>query len=257
MVAMLAGERIAARVGRLRRAAPGLVFPWACAGCDAELQAGAEGPSSFCDRCLEQIAFHAGATCNRCAAKVPAIVSERNSCFLCRGTKLWFDAAVAMAAYDGLLREWLLEMKHRHGERRSLALAELLWERCGERIAAMRPDVVVPVPMHWRRRLVRGTNSPSLLAEVIARRLRVPLAAAMCRRTRNTPPQSSVSPSERPGNVRGAFSLAAGYHLECARVLVVDDILTTGSTCSALARVLKRGGASQVGVVVIGRAGTH
>ena len=139
IVAMLAVERIATRVGRIRRAALDLVFPFACAGCDTELSSGADERSQFCGSCLGQIQFHAGATCRRCAAMVPAIIRERSSCFLCRGTKLWFDEAVALAAYEGLLREWLLEAKHRRGERRSLALAELLWERCGERIAAMRP----------------------------------------------------------------------------------------------------------------------
>jgi ComF family protein len=213
--------------------------------------------AAFCAECLGQIQFHTGATCERCAAKVPAVVAGKDRCYLCRGTKLWFDEAVALATYDGLLRDWLLEMKRHHGDRRSLALADLMWENCGERIAATRPDVVMPVPMHWRRRLVRGTNSPGLVAEVLAGRLRVPLAAGMVRRTRNTPPQSGVPPSERPGNVRGAFSVRRGYHLEAARVLVVDDILTTGSTCSAIARVLKRSGATHVAVAVIGRAGTR
>jgi ComF family protein len=139
----------------------------------------------------------------------------------------------------------------------SIAIAELTWQRHGERLQAQRPDVVVPVPKHWRRRWVHGTNSAALLAEVMARRLAVPLAGGLLRRVRNTPPQFSLPPSERRANVRGAFGVRAGYYLDRARVLLVDDILTTGSTCSSAARVLKRAGAAHVAVVVAGRTWHH
>jgi predicted amidophosphoribosyltransferase len=251
------GHRAAGAARWFRRAAAELAFPATCAGCEVELGERAAGAPPFCDDCLQQVRFLGGATCRRCAARVPEIAVGQERCYLCRDTTLWFDEAIATGAYEGLLREWLLEMKEQSGERRAFALAELAWQRSGERIAALAPDVVVPVPMHWRRRLARGTNSAAILGEVLAERLHVPFAPQLVRRVRNTPPQSSVAPSERPGNVRGAFAVRAGYYLEAARVLVVDDILTSGSTASALARVLKRSGAAHVAVAVIGRAGQH
>jgi len=113
------------------------------------------------------------------------------------------------------------------------------------------------VPMHWRRRWQHGTNSAALLAEQLARRLRVPLAVGLLRRDRNTLPQFSLPPSERPANVRSAFSVRPSYHLDRACVLVVDDILTTGATCSEASRVLRRAGATHVAVAVVGRTVHH
>jgi len=240
----------------MRAAGVNLLFPPTCAGCGAELQAEDEGPPAppFCSQCIEPLGLPSGPTCPRCAARVPAAVAVRDRCYRCRGVKLWFDEAVALGAYSGLLREWLLNMKDARNNVLALAVAALIWQRCGEQIAAMEPDVVVPVPMHWRRRFVRGTNSPALLAEVFARRLGVPLAANLLRRTRHTQPQFSVPPSRRLSNVRRAFAVREGYHLDLARVLLVDDILTTGATCSEAARALKQGGALRVSVVVAARA---
>jgi len=168
---------------------------------------------------------------------------------------LWFDETLALGVYEGLLRDWLLRMKKESGNSLTLAVAELLWQRQAERLVAWQPDVVVPVPMHWGRRLLRGTNSPTILAERLSQRMRVPLAANLLRRTRATEPQFNLPPSERLRNVRGAFAVKMGYHLEGAQVLVVDDILTTGATCSVIARVLKQRGASRVAVAIVGRAG--
>jgi predicted amidophosphoribosyltransferase len=108
--------------------------------------------------------------------------------------------------------------------------------------------------MHWKRRLARGANSPEVLAEKIAGRLRIPVLKRALRQVRNTLPQKGLPPKRRWQNVRGAFGLRAGYGLGGARVALVDDVLTTGATCSEAARILKIGGASHVVAVVLARA---
>ena len=248
-------SRLARRIGS---GAVELVYPAACVGCGTELDsAPAPGHQDLiCRACLERLALFDGALCSRCGATVVAN-GDRDECPRCRGVKLWFDETAALGEYDGLLREWVLEMKDHRGDRLALALAELVWERCGERLRASQPDVVVPVAMHWRRRCSRGTNGAAIMAERLARRLGVPLAVGLLRRERNTPPQFTLPPSQRRANVRGAFSVNAGYHLSRARVLVVDDILTTGATCSEAARVLKRSGAAYVAAVVAARTLRH
>jgi len=235
-----------------------LVYPASCAGCGAGIDPATPSGSSvmICAACFEELVLFDGAVCLRCGAPVPAN-SNRDECDRCRGVKLWFDETVAAGEYEGRLRAWVLEMKNHQGDRLALALAELIWERCRERLVASRPDVVVPVAMHWRRRCTRGTNSATIIAERLARRLGVPLAGGLLRRERNTPPQFTLPPSERRANVRGAFAVNAGYHLERARALVVDDILTTGATCSEAARVLKRSGAACVTAVVAARTLRH
>jgi predicted amidophosphoribosyltransferase len=237
-----------------RSAVLDLLFPAACAGCDAELAEADASP--FCGGCVGRLKLLRGATCVRCGAAV-AGAGARERCYLCRGRRIWFDEAIALGEYDGLLRDWLLAMKHGRGESLALDLAELIWGQCRERLEGLQPDVVAPVPMHWRRRWVHGTNSAELLAERLAQHLRAPLATGLLRRTRHTPPQFSLPPSERPANVRGAFAVRHGYHLREARVLVVDDILTTCSTCNAVARTLKQCGAGHVAVVVAARTLRH
>lgn len=231
-----------------------LLFPASCAGCGLELEAAGRLP--FCGECVGRLPLVRGAVCMRCGAPV-AGPTARERCYTCAGTKLWFDETVALGQYEGVLRDWLLRMKDGRGESLALAIAELVWQQQEERLAATRSDVVVPVPMHWRRRWVRGTNSAAILAERLAARLRVPLAIDLLRRTRHTPPQFSLPPSQRPANVRNAFAVRPGYHFEEARVLLVDDILTTGSTCSSAARTLKQAGARNVAVAVAARTIRH
>jgi ComF family protein len=251
---------------RFRQSALGLVFPPACVGCEAELNA--DDTSNLrlplCDDCLETIAFFRGPTCRRCGAPVPdlgqqtdeaqPVTHKDDGCYRCRGRKLWFDETIALGQYAGGLRELLLRMKRSDGDPISLAVGQLLWQQCADRLAQAGAHVVVPIPLHWRRRLVHRTNSAAVLAEVLAGRLGLPLADGLLRRRRKTERQFDLTPPQRWDNVRHAFALRGGYHLQAANVLLVDDILTTGATCSAAARTLRNAGAQRVTVVVVARA---
>jgi ComF family protein len=106
--------------------------------------------------------------------------------------------------------------------------------------------------LHWRRRLWRGFNQAELLAKPLADRLSVPMAAALERR-RHTDTQASLSPSERRSNVAGAFALRRGVEVRGKRILLVDDVLTTGATVGSAAAVLRRAGASHVAVLTLAR----
>jgi len=145
-------------------------------------------------------------------------------------------------------------MKRPWGQPLAIAVAHLLSDLVAEQLPDRPLDVVVPVPMHWTRRMRRGANNPEVLADVLARRLRIPMARKLLVRIRKTLPQFTLPPGERFRNIHGAFRATAGYHLEAARVLLVDDILTTGATCNEATRVLKGAGAVEVVVVVAARA---
>jgi ComF family protein len=244
----------------VRRGLTDLLFPGACVSCGTEMAAGefADGDLPFCVECLDLLELFDGPTCRLCGAKLsdagPPSTSRQGGCFRCAGRKLWFDATIAVGPYAGLLRQLLLRMKHAEGQSLSLAIGRMLANRCREKLESVEPDVVVSVPMHWRRRLARGTNSAAVLAEVLAARLRAPLANGLLRRRRNTPPQFSLTPPQRWENVKRVFSVGSAYYLRNAHVLLVDDILTTGATCSEAARALRAAGAEAVTVVVAARA---
>jgi len=254
--------RMAAAGGRVlawcRATSLDILYPPVCLGCSSELDS--HRPAAFCDDCLQRLPFLRGATCRKCSAPVPAFsaaAKPRPFCPRCSGVKLWFDEAIALGEYDGLLRDWLLRMKDASDQSLALNVGELIWREHADRLAPADIDVIVPVPMHWRRRIERNSNAPAILAERLADHLRAPLARELLRRTRHTRPQFSVPPSQRRANVRNAFAVREGYHLNGARVLLVDDILTTGSTASATARTLKRAGAAHVTVVVAARTLSH
>ncbi len=115
-------------------------------------------------------------------------------------------------------------------------------------------DFLLPIPMHWTRWLARGVNSPELVASCLSRVLRVPVRRRILARRRRTAPQRDLSPAARFRNLAGAFRVRRRAKLRGARVLLVDDILTTGATCSEAAKMLKQAGAAMVAVAVVARA---
>jgi predicted amidophosphoribosyltransferase len=129
----------------------------------------------------------------------------------------------------------------------------LIAQQFAEAIREFKPDAVAPIPMHVWRRLSRRANPPVSLAAAIGRRLGLPVEPNLLHWQRDTSAQVGLSRQGRFRNMRGVMRVRPGYRLDAPRLLLVDDILTTGATCSEAARVLKRSGAAEVAVVVVGR----
>jgi ComF family protein len=194
-----------------------------------------------------------GAACERCAMPVGPFSDRRGGCSECRGRSLGFDRAIALGPYQGPIRQLCLELKQERNAWMAPWIMDVLIEARGEVGRSPRDSWVVPVPLHWRRRLRRGYNQSEALADRLARRLGLPLSQSL-RRVVATPPLARSGRAERARLLRDAFRARTSTSLKGRTVLLVDDILTTGATCGAAARALKRAGASQVVVVVIGRA---
>jgi ComF family protein len=126
-----------------------------------------------------------------------------------------------------------------------------------EQLKGERFDVVVPVPLHWLRRLERGYNQAAMLARPLAKQLRVPFSTRRLRRIRYTSHQTGQSATSRQENLRGAFASWPAHRIRGLRILLVDDVMTTGSTCSEAARALKKAGAARVVAAVLARAEQH
>jgi len=130
----------------------------------------------------------------------------------------------------------------------------LLFEQRSGDLVGLQAHIVIPIPMHWTRRLVRGVNSAEVLAAGVARSLGLPLAARGLIRTRRTRQLAELTRQERKRALHDAFAVARGCDFRDARVLLVDDVLTTGTTCDTAAKALRRAGAAAVFAVVIARA---
>ena len=254
-----------------------LVFPPRCTCCRAELAnikpahqepSGASTQALICTACREQLIGSKTPRCVHCGEPTAgqptaaASVAEPTAtelglaaaCAACHGVRLRFDTVLTLGDYRGQLRQVVLRMKRIGQESLSLAMGHLLFAERETQLAGLRADVLVPLPMHWSRRLLRGVNSPELVAAALSRRLRVPVAKRALVRRRNTRQQGSLLRGQRFANIRGAFKLGAGYDLAGASVLLVDDVMTTGATCSEAAATLWRCGAARVAVAVVARA---
>lgn len=238
--------------GRLRSSAVGLLYPPRCVLCEADLAQFLDGPM-LCAACNSAMGPLLWSGCHRCGAPSRDETPPQESCPLCRGSSFDFEAAVALGTYADRLKEAVLQMKWPGAEPIAGAMGELLCCRRADPIRLLCPSLVVPVPMHWRRRWVRKMNGPDILAAKIAKLLRVPCRLRLLRLNRNIKPQKGLNPRDRRKNVIGAFRVAKGYDMRGARVLLVDDVLTTGATCDAAAKALKEAGAASVVVAVLAR----
>lgn len=237
------------------QAVSNLLFPPACLFCDGELPESV-GSNMLCESCRKEMTPASGPRCDLCGGTVSEFGGEGDDsgCGHCRDFRLHFDTVLPLGSYKGQLRSAVLRMKRSQDEPLAAAMAELLWSQIGPRLANWRPDVVVPVPMFWLRRWVRGTNSPEIVSASLAKKLQSPVSLKGLIRKRNTKPQGTLPPGHRFQNVRDAIGLSPSFAWNDARVLLVDDILTTGATCSEAARVLKKAGAAAVAVTVVARA---
>jgi ComF family protein len=245
--------RIAGRWrGRLRTAAAsaaGLLFPPHCAACRGEIEKA--GEVLLCSTCRESLLEQRRVPCPRCAAPLPEQLRQARDRVHCRTEKFAFSSVTALGAYESSLRQAVLELKRPGAEPLTMALGGALADCIGSR--GPLPDVAAPIPTHWLRRFGQRVNAAELLAETAAARLRVavwPHLLAVCRLRRR---QHLLTPTERRHNMRGAFRLKAGYDVAGARVLIIDDVLTTGATAHAAAKVLKQAGAAEVTVAVVAR----
>jgi ComF family protein len=233
---------------RLNQAFDRLVFPSECEICG---QGGLPGP--FCEDCRIELIEAAGTACPRCAMPVGPHARLDKGCSECRGHALGFDEAVALGAYQGPIRALCLKIKHETSGWLCAALADLLIQSQGERLQMSRASCVVAVPLHWRRRISRGYNQADALADRLAKCLKVPRVHAL-RRAVATPSLARLGRVERAALMRKAFVAKQKQTERGGVVILVDDILTTGSTCGAAARALKAAGATRVIAAVIGRA---
>lgn len=237
----------------LRRATASLVallFPPQCLDCHAEIPTCDDG-ILLCADCRRRYSPDEWPRCYRCGA---ALVADALCCPWCSQHVLQFDAVFPLGRYVGQLRRSVLRMKRSSSDTLALALGRCLAARRREEILAFGPDMVVPIPLHWKRWLLRGSNHAETLARPIAQTGGSPLQNGALKRILNSPPQKALGLVDRFRSVRNAFQVRAGYDLKGKRVLLVDDVLTTGATCSSAATALKRAGAAKVAVAILARA---
>lgn len=158
-----------------------------------------------------------------------------------------------MGIYGKDVRNAVLRMKHHSQESLAIALGRRLGGRVASQPFSETPDLIAPIPMHWVSRLLRGTSAAQTLAQSAATVLGIPCADDLLHCRRMLRRQASLPAGERLLNVRGAFGISRGFDIRGLRILLVDDVVTTGATCDSAARALRRAGAERVFVLAVAR----
>ena len=244
---------------RLRIVADALasvLLPAPCRICAEPLDNASRIP--ICSSCLASLVPSVGPCCAQCGqplvSRVVVDTSAEALCPVCRRGLYHFDFARSYGIYTPAMASTIILLKHH----RVLPLGGWLAAKLME-VAAQQPllrdvDVIVPVPQHRERQKERGHNHAELLAKPLARQLGLPFRPHLLVRTRPRPEKLRLTVRERWRTVRGAYAVPEGARVDNLRVLLVDDVFTTGATLDACAQTLRAAGASYVAALTVARA---
>lgn len=229
-----------------------ILFPPLCHCCRSFIPGRAE--IHLCPACMGKIRVIGSPLCPVCGRPHARKDGIDHLCGTCLTATRPFERARSALGFDGPVQDLIHRFKY--GKKthlsRPLGLLASGFLECLRIDAAA--DLIVPVPLHDRRLRARGFNQAHLLGAVVAKRWGIPLAADNLRRIRWTEPQTGLAAADREQNVRGAFGVVRPERFEGRRLLLVDDVFTTGSTVTECARALKTARAREVSVLTVARA---
>jgi ComF family protein len=236
------------------RALLDLFFPPLCHVCKAFIPKAAD--LLICPDCLDKIPFLVSPFCTSCGTPFATDSRFDHTCGACIVHRP-FHICRSATILDGPVQELIHRFKYGNRVHLCHPLGLLTAAALGEFCREAGPDLIVPVPLHRKRLRQRGFNQSQLLGEVLAKKWRVPLEIANLRRIRWTEPQTSLDGKDRVHNVKGAFAVKDAKRLEGKRVLLVDDVLTTGSTMRACVESLREANVAAIFAVTVARGVHH
>ena len=214
-------------------------LPPRCAGCGSIVGE----THSFCPDCWKQVEFLGDGGCATCG--IPLQATDAETCAACVARPPRIARSRAAVAYGELPRSLAIRLKYG----RKVAIARTMARYMAPLVSRADDAVLVPVPLHRARLWQRGFNQSALVARELARRLSIPSNATSLRRVKRTPPLKGMSPLQRRKTVAGAFKVPDKSAVAGKTIILVDDVLTTGSTAEACARALKQAGAARVELI--------
>lgn len=244
-----------ARLRQFGGAVASIALPAPCRACGRLLDSCDRIP--FCSPCLDRITPISGPQCVHCGRPIISVVAAQTSqelrCHTCRRKLFSFDYARSYTKYDGVLIQAITALKYDEVTPLGGWFARRLLTLVRDNSEPFTADIVVPVPLHAARQRERGYNQAELIARPLARLLGLPFRSYLLVRTRPRPDKLKLTIRERWRSVRGAYATRGGAKVDKLRVLLVDDVMTTGATLDACSRALKKAGAARVAGLTVAR----
>ncbi len=229
---------------------PDLLYPRNCVRCGASSP---EALPHLCWDCLSDTPKIEAPFCVCCGDPVAGDIQHDYTCFACSRETPAFDLARSAVRYEGGVGEALRDLKYNQAVWLAADLAVLLFACVQAEYPGVKFDWVSAVPLHPTRFRARGFNQSGLLSAALARKMKLPYKEKAARRIRSTSTQTGLTAPQRAANVHAAFRSGFFTRLKGKRILLVDDVMTTGATVNACASALKEGGAATVHVVTVAR----
>lgn len=225
------------------------VFPPACPSCHAPV----DTMHNLCTECFSRLRMIAQPLCESCGIPFAVPVAEGSQCPECLVQPPAFTRARSVMVYDAVSTPLISALKF-YDQWAGLVRYEAMLCATGAGLLQT-ADLLVPVPLHWRRLWWRKYNQSALLAYGVSRRMGLPCIPDLLYRTRYTPPQMRLKRSERAANVKNLFAVSERYReqIRDRHLVVIDDVITTGSTAEACAKTLRDAGAREVSVLTLAR----
>lgn len=227
-----------------------IFYPEDCSHCEA--------PISFnkgrylCTKCLEMVEpLTEKNSCHICASKTGLHVNKTKDCPECRGKKFDFTRAISCALYESPIKKVIHLLKYENVRHCAKPLGYLLANRIKDIKEVWNSDCIIPVPLHKKRLKERGYNQAEELANILSKEINKPLDKSILIRVKDTPPQATLKMSERITNPKGAFETTTSTKFKTC--ILVDDVITTGSTMSECALKLRQAGFRHIYALAVAR----
>ena len=239
---------------RISRQFAELVFPRQCPFCNVQVVTHKTGETApWCESCCDELIGNSLDRCQKCGATTHENNPFQESCKLCHGFDFRFRTCIAIGNYRGRLRGLVVDVKRQRNEVVAFQLGRLLGSQLQRYSISKESDLIVPIPTHWTRRFSRGFHASSVIADGIGAETGITRARRLMYCKRQTSKQGTLSTAARFTNVRNSFGVRSGSIIEGKRLVLVDDVMTSGATVSEAARILLRAGAKSVDVAVVER----
>jgi competence protein ComFC len=224
-----------------------LIYPPKCVVCNSSLPAEESNNEYLCSGCFGKIKFVIHPICEKCGRLSNSLICSKCN----KKPKLFFNRAFHVAVYDGVFKELIHLFKYSKNDYLDRFLAGFLAETILKNQFLKESDFIVPVPLHWQEKWRRGYNQTELLACEVSKKTRMPVLSNRLVKHRKIFSQTMLSGKERLKNVKGAFKVKNSAILRNKKILLVDDVFTTGATVNECARQLQKAKVKQINIITL------